>query len=429
MRRMNMPKRRLALALALGTLVSLTPAMASDPYFNAGVRCYQNKEFKKALGYFGQAFRNNPYDSDCIYYQALTYQQMGDSKAATKLYATLVANYSYANAGKLAAAALSRLDPEYYRQLTKNGSAPGSAVPSARVSMPSSLIAASAPIRSSGGGAGSGVSADFNSLPSEARIPFYKENNMIIIDASINNRATKMLFDTGAEACVIGKNQLRDLSIAEPKGAASGQAMGVGSTGTVDTWNMPVSLKIGPIERKGFEMSVQGTMDHYPLLGQSFFRDFQYTIDKGSGEHGTIHFVKKSGGGTSHVAAGDRYAVPFQRAGRNLIVSVEVNGRPMMMFFDTGASVCTFTTKQLKDANITVPEDATPETHSGIAGESQAFAFPVQRMKMGPIEKSNFTISATGSANMPYPLLGQTFFGDWQYTIDNAASVIRFVRR
>lgn len=55
--------------------------------------------------------------------------------------------------------------------------------------------------------------------------------------------------------------------------------------------------------------------------------------------------------------------------------------------------------------------------------------FPVSSIKVGPIEKRDIMIGVPETAHMPHPLLGQSFFNDWQYTIDYQASVIRFVRR
>ncbi len=418
-----------ALSIVLASLFlnsSLPEARADDPYFRAGVQSYQKGDYKKAYGYFTAAGKNNPYDSDNIYYQAMTLQRLNNNKEAVKLYASLVSNFSYSNAGKLAAGALNRLDPEYYNQLTKRNQSPTSG-------RTGNVTSVTGRARATGGGAGSeGQSADFASLPGEARIPYVKDGGLLVIDASINNRSMKMFFDTGAEGCCFGKNQLREVNIPEPKGASTGLSVGVGSSGGVETWSMPVTLKVGTIERKNFDIQVQANMGVKPLLGQSFFKDYQYTIDKTSEESGTIHFVKKAPAGSAPRVASsgkDLYAVPFQRAGRNLIVSVEVDGHPMTMFFDTGASNVAFTSEQLKKANIAIPEDAQTSVSAGIGGETSAQTFPVKRIKMGPIEKTNFTISCVGTANMPYPLLGQSFFGDWQYTIDNAASVIHFVRR
>ena len=49
----------------------------------------------------------------------------------------------------------------------------------------------------SGGASSEGQSADFASLPSEARIPYTRDSGgLLMIDASINNRSMKMFFDT-----------------------------------------------------------------------------------------------------------------------------------------------------------------------------------------------------------------------------------------
>lgn len=403
-------------------------ARADDPYFRAGVQYYQKGDYKKAYSYFAAAGKNNPYDSDNIYYQAMTMQHLKNNKEAVRLYASLVSNFSYSNAGKLAASALNRLDPEYYRQLTKAGGSSTSS--SSATSVTGRARATASGSGGSGSAGGEGLSPDYASLPAEARIPFTRDGGLLSIDASINGRSMKMFFDTGAEGCVFGKNHLREASITEPKGASTGLSYGVGSSSSVETWSLPVTLKVGNIERKNFDIQVQGNMAMKPLLGQSFFKDYQYTIDKTSDDAGTIHFIKKAAGGAAKTASSrDSNAVPFQRSGRNLIVSVEVDGHSMMMFFDTGASNVAFSAEQLKAAHINIPEDAQTTTSSGIGGDTTAQVFPVRRIKMGPIEKTNFSVTCVNSANMPYPLLGQSFFGDWQYTIDNANSVIHFLRR
>ncbi|HEY9678225.1 MAG TPA: retropepsin-like aspartic protease [Drouetiella sp.] len=395
-------------------------ALADDGYFRAGVQAYAKRDYKKAYSYFMASAKGNPYDIENIYYQALTLQQLHNNKAAIKLYASLVSNFSYSQPGKLAANALSRLDPEYYRQLTSKGGAAKATSAGSR----STISSASS---------SEALSPDFASLPNDVRIPYIRENGLLAVDASVNNRPMKMLFDTGAESCSFGKNHLKDAFLSGPSGKATGVSIGVGSSAGVDTWQMPVTLKVGPIERRNFEISVQDQMNNKPLLGQTFFKDYQFTIEKSNDESGSIHFIKKSAG-ISRVSAlpsssRDNYAVPFTRSGRNLLVNVEVNGKQMPMFFDTGASSVAFTADQLKRANINIPDDAQTSVTSGIGGDTPTQNFAVQRIKMGPIEKSNFMVSCVGAAQMPYPLLGQSFFGEWQYTIDNANSVIRFVRR
>jgi predicted aspartyl protease len=99
------------------------------------------------------------------------------------------------------------------------------------------------------------------------------------------------------------------------------------------------------------------------------------------------------------------------------------------MYFDTGATGIAFTEDQLKKLNIPIPDDAVVEQHGGIGGSTTGRGFTVSRMRLGPIDKSNVQVSALQSANMRHGLLGQTFYSDFQYTIDTAHNTIRFVRR
>jgi len=53
----------------------------------------------------------------------------------------------------------------------------------------------------------------------------------------------------------------------------------------------------------------------------------------------------------------------------------------------------------------------------------------VSSIKLGPIEKRDFDIEVLQNAQLPLPLLGQTFYGDWQFTIDYEGKCIHFLRR
>jgi predicted aspartyl protease len=99
------------------------------------------------------------------------------------------------------------------------------------------------------------------------------------------------------------------------------------------------------------------------------------------------------------------------------------------MLFDTGAEGTSFTNKQLKDLGISVPPDAVDAVWAGIGGTTKEKHFPLRSIKLGPIEKRDLEIAAVENSEVPWPILGQNFFGNWQYTFDDQASVIRFVRR
>ena len=154
---------------------------------------------------------------------------------------------------------------------------------------------------------------------------------------------------------------------------------------------------------------------------------YNYTIDTAGG---SILMNKKvtsvASGGYSTSSQG---GVPFKRLrGGGVVVNVEVNGRTIPMLFDTGAQGCLFSRGDINKLGISVPADAQPEISQGVGGSMPGLKFPISRMRLGPIDKSNISITVV-EQNFGEPLLGQAFFHDYQYTIDDQNSVIRFLRR
>lgn len=410
--------RRWGLALFLGSILSVTTnPLASAGSLEDGVKLFQAKKYKNAIPYFEQALRANPYDYNAIYYSALSYQYLGDFQRAKGEYGRLVDKFPYTTAGKNAQMVLQRLDPRYLESILRRN-------------------AGASPQQSGNvqthGQAQTSQSADYASLPSEDRVRFNKSDTQggrphIIVAGWVNNRPVNFIFDTGAEDTTIGKDHLSQLGLKPPEGPPTGYSAGVGSSEKIKTWHMMATLKLGNIERKNMKISVLEKFGMNPLLGQDFFKDFQYTIDNGAQ---TIHFVKKGSSYAAQSGAGsERYAVPFTREGNEMVVNVDVDGRSIPMYFDTGASNVVFTNEHLKQLNIRVPEDAVETSTGGIGGQTKAKQFPVRRMRCGPIDKSPMEVTVVEAAAMRHPLLGQTFFHDWQYTIDNQNSIIRFVRR
>jgi clan AA aspartic protease (TIGR02281 family) len=369
----------------------------ADSNFNQGVKLYGQRNYKGAVEAFDRSIKTSPWDANAYYYLALSYHQMGNYDLAKQRYKQIVSVFPNTPAAEMATSALQKLDPDFYRRLTGG--------------------TAAAPT-----GAAAGPSSD-PSLPESARVYFTRRGPALIVDAEVNNRSTKMLFDTGAEGCLFGKNQLQALGITPPQGEADGYGTGVGSAGAIKSWNTKVTLKIGGITRRNFPISVQENLSTEPLLGQTFFSDYTYVIDNGANN---IAFTKR---GSGHSQTNNNYAVPFTREGKEMIVNVTINGRSCPMIFDTGADSTAFSADQVKKLGISIPDDAESGVSQGIGGETAHVSFNVESVKLGPVEKRNMKISVVEAANMPRPLLGQNFYGDWQYTIDNQAKMIHFLRR
>lgn len=402
----------LVLLIWTGLFVSCSAAFCADG--SRAVMLFQQGKFKEALPLFERIAKDNPNDVNALYYYALTLQRSGRLNEAKLKYNELVTRFPTSSAAQQAIKVL--YPPRVMPSQTQS-----------RMTSGSQRVDTSRQYNQTG-------SSDFSHLPQEARIYFRREGNSLLVDAQLNNRPITMVFDTGAEACAFGKNHLKELGIPIPQGPPVGMATGVGDGGNIPIWSATADMKVGPIVRKNMEIMVQENLPGEPLLGQTFFKDFRYTIDNGAN---SIHFVIKqrpptvvaSRSYSPSAATADRYAVPFTLEGNEMIVHAQVNGKTIPMIFDTGASATVFTMDHIRQLGISIPEDDTEEErHVGIAGETSGIGFPVSRIRLGPIEKSNFRISVTNGMS-GHPLLGQTFYGDWQYSIDNANKLIHFLRR
>jgi clan AA aspartic protease (TIGR02281 family) len=408
-------KQRFLVVLGICLMLGANLKASAESDTDAGMKCFQNKDYKGALAHFQKTLAISPTDYNSLYYSAVIYHQTGVLDKAKVHYAKLIQLYPQSDAGKNAAAALGYIDPAYLRRLQPQAGT----VSSGSSRSPSSQQR------------GADAYSDNSRLPNECQVYFEPRGNNMVIDAYVNNRPTKMIFDTGAETVVFGKNHLRELGIAPPQGEPTGLAMGVGAGGAQRTWSTRATIKVGQIERHNFPITIQDEMPTLPLLGQTFFKDFYYSIQKASGDtgSGSIRFKRKVTATASSTSTGkDSQAVPFTRQGNEIVVSVDVNGRTMPMYFDTGAEHCVFSEEQLKQVGVQVPDDAQEGMSMGIAGATRTRSFSVNRMKLGPIEKTEVPVSVVDDYKMRYPLLGQTFFGDLRYEMDNDAHVLRIRR-
>lgn len=397
----------------IASVYLICPMAFAETEAELGIRCYEKKDFKGALSHFNKTLKADPSDYNALYYSAIIYHRTGSTAQAKANYGKLIELYPSTDAAKNAISALRYIDPKFAARFKPGGS------DTLRMATSTSGLRHRPQAESTG---------DQTSYPNECQVFFEDKGNAMVVDAYVNNRPIKMIFDTGAEAVVFGKNHLAELGIAPPKGEPTGLSFGVGEGGAQSAWTGSATVKLGQIEKRNCPIAVHENMPTMPLLGQTFFKDFQYSIQRrqGEGGGGSIRFRRKAGSSTS--LAGDPSAIPFTKQGNEIVVPVQVNGRTMRMFFDTGAEQCVFSENQLKQLGITVPDDAQEGLSVGIAGSTRTRIFTVPRMKLGPIEKTDVPVSLVDDYQMPYPLLGQTFFGDLRYEFDNDAHVLRLRR-
>ena len=88
-----------------------------------------------------------------------------------------------------------------------------------------------------------------------------------------------------------------------------------------------------------------------------------------------------------------------------------------------------FTRDQLKALNIPIPDNAVPIRNTGVSGSSDGLVFNVRRIRMGPIDKADMQVGVVEDAKMAFPLLGQSFFSEWKYTLDYDRNILNLQKR
>ncbi len=416
---LHLGKNRHIFAVILaGTLACQMPHAYGDSALNEGIALYNKREYKKAVDALTKSASANPQLPTPLYYQALSYYQLGDPQKAKTLYSTIVRKFPSSDEAKFAATYLQRVDPKYVNTV---GAPPVSRV---TTSAATAAAASSAPMGDmTGFDAANATSEDLSKLPDTASVPFsHGSGGHLMIDTQINGRTVKMMFDTGASTCLIGKNQLESAGVMD--NVIQGQRTRMGGVGNTVNSAAPmiVDLKVGGIQRH-MPIMVQDHFDLPPLLGQTFYNGYQYDIDNQSG---VIRFTKK--GSSKNSVGYDSIEVPFETVGNNLVVVAQINGHNCPMYFDTGAAINLFDMRTFLSMGLSIPSDASMTTVGGVGCYVPGYMFTISSMRLGSIQKNNLPVTVVTSGGPPLPLLGQPFLRDRRFTIDNDKKVIRFSR-
>ena len=374
-------------------LFSTTPASA-EPHFDQGVKFYQAGNYKAANDNFAKIGGADSQPT-VLYYQALCNQQMGNSSAALQLYKKINNNFPTSQEARLSQQYLARINGG---AVVGNGAARSSA-------------------RGDSGAQNAGLGSH-DRLPDSSGAAFHRgPGNHMLVNAEIGGRMMEVMFDTGAAQSYFGRNQLTNAGCKFYPTGQKTSSYGVG--GKVDVEICACEVRLGDIIRT-IPIMVAAQNTDIPLLGQSFFNPFLYDIDTAAG---IIHFHRKG----AHTSEGfDTMNVPFTPMGNELEVTCSIDGHDCKAYFDTGAGCSLFSLAVLRNMGISPPSDAQPVMVSGVGGGNIAYRFKVNRLSLGPVQKSPMEIVASPSCS--FCLIGQDFFKDKRFSIDNENRVIKFVR-
>jgi clan AA aspartic protease (TIGR02281 family) len=383
-------------------LASGFPCFGAD--YADGQKLYQQKDYRNAAIKFEAAMRANPRDTNAIYYCALAQQMSNNRARARQLYQYITTNFAGSPVYSMAQTALNQLGGV------------------AAAGTGSSSSAGTSTMR---GGNANSDPAYLSSLPDEIRVPLLRRDarsKAAYVEVSLNGHPIIFHVDTGAYSTTIGANQLEGIGLSRPATGREFAITGVGERSSVKGWNQKLDLKVGQIYRRDFIVTVQDYMDNEPLLGQDFLRDFNLTVDDSNSQ---VVFRKKNAHSAFAMGRGTM-DIPYtiDADGRHMIVDTLVNGRQYKMYFDTGADGVCFSFSDFTKLRIPPPEGPPTGKSTGVMGSTNTWSYVLDSLKVGPVSKENFPVAVIENTKMDKPLLGQSFFGNYKYTVDSAKSVI-----
>lgn len=378
--------------------------------FDTGMKLFKGKRYAEAARYFERASNTTPWESSPLYYCALSYHYAGDFKHAIEKYDGLVNKFPGTAAYNNAVAALKVVDPTYFQRKEKE-----KALETAAVHAAARAAAGASPSAA----AGTSRSADKGTVEGDpqTRVYFTKQGDDKLVDVRVGGRSIRVKLDEHAEDTAFSKGQL--------------SALGIQATGK----EVRADVQVGGVVRKNFPIIVDDAVGANPRLGNSFLSAFSFDIDNAAN---FIDLRRKQQGGNTAVSSGNSLA--FRKEGKDILVNVDVNGRPVVMQFEpNGGGGVLMSAKSAKAAGLRVedaeetvkPASELPQRgEPGWVAPDERTSGPkylyVQRMKLGPVDRSNVQVQVSDKDSR-YPKIGSDFVsGGWKFDIDYENNLIRF---
>jgi predicted aspartyl protease len=386
---------RLAMAGLTALLLQIagnTEANAANP-FTEGVEAYGAQNYNLALTKLAAHLRKNPSDADAHYYLAATYTAMKRTAEAKRQYEYIISAFPNSQAAKYSAQALASASASA-AQGNSSGSAGTSATPAKPV-------------------------AQFKD-PDEDRVPLRRSTGgHLMVQVKVNGKNAEFAFDTGASQTCITTEAWQRLGNPAPTEPPTGFTSGVG--GRVGTWTREAEIQLGGFNRT-LPLTILTSMPFDGLIGQTFFQELQYNL---SGTADYIHIFSKGSKTAGRSIPMDTIDIPFTKLGNNLLVTAKINGLELPMLFDTGATNTLVGARTAAMLGLRPTGEYMVGSMGGVGANSPVIEFNVDSIALGDVVKRNVLIWVGGSGAC---LLGQNFFKDRRYVIDNEKKLIRFFR-
>lgn len=376
---------------------SIAQSESNSANFSEGLNAYNQQNYPRAVQLFEHCQRTEKPTPKVIYYCSLANLNNKNKSRGEQLLNYLVKSFPNSAEAKEAEQALSQL---------KAGTSSSSSQSSSR------------PSQSSSASSKADNDPELASLPPTAKLRFrHGEHGHMIVDAYLNGHPIKAMFDTGANT-YLNTNALKSAGIAPPGRPPDTYARGWAGA-AVPCWRMKLQLKVGDLTRNQtitFQQSSADGDSLLPLIGQDFISGYKYSIDE---QGGWINLVKKGGETADYNSA---YDVPCVKQGKDDYVPLEINGKRVAAFIDTGASSTIIDELTFARLGLTMPSDAPYVGMSGVGGGFTCRQVELD-LRLGPVRKNGFKVLVGGTAGNG---IGQDFMSGWRYTVDHDRNLLRF---
>jgi len=369
------------------SFVAIVPAVAIEPY-EEGVKLFQKKSYELSAKEFEKVLIADPKNEKAIYYAGLSCQYLGDSKRALEHYKNLINKFPDSATAKYLKSSLN-------------------------------LTGATTSLTASSSSTAKSKSNDF--IPDSDAVSFtYDFHRYKVVKCRLNDAALPMIFDTKSDESSVGKNHLKALGMPLPTGKPTEGSLINGRT--QPSWSIPFQVQLGKI-RKTINVVVYEKSE-FALLARDFFGDMKCTTDYRAG---LIRFQKL--GVKSEPLPVDAIHVPFIKDGKDILIDVTIGGSPIKMIFESGA---TTTTMGLEMERI-AQQRAWKTLHSinlpEAGGNQKMTIYLIPDIRVGEISHHNLHAMSLSDQKYERGILGQDFFGQRKFFIDEDKRIIHFYRR
>lgn len=136
-----------------------------------------------------------------------------------------------------------------------------------------------------------------------------------------------------------------------------------------------------------------------------------------------------SSGSESNIQGPEQANVYYRAQGKQMMLTVEINGRPVEMMLDTGAPDTCIGRHQLESIGVRPPQGAATGSTGGSSNAAQIGIWKTKAsIKVGPFVDPGAELTVM-DADDGHALLGQTFVKHFEYQVDQSAHCIHFTKK